>query len=59
MGGTCVNVGYVPIKRLITVGNFLDKINSKRFNGLSYSAEIENFDEIMKDKKFLVGHALL
>jgi hypothetical protein len=52
-------VGYVPIKRLITVGNFLDKINSKRFNGLSYSAEIENFDEIMKDKKFLVGHALL
>ena len=31
LGGTCVNVGCVPSKRLITVGNFLDKINKNRF----------------------------
>ncbi|MCL5009688.1 MAG: FAD-dependent oxidoreductase, partial [Candidatus Parvarchaeota archaeon] len=29
LGGTCVNVGCVPSKRLITIGNFLDKINTK------------------------------
>ena len=36
LGGTCVNVGCVPSKRLITVGNFLDKINTKRFDGLPF-----------------------
>ena len=55
LGGTCVNVGCVPSKRLITVGNFLDKINKSRFNGLYYSAKIENFSKIMQDKEFLVG----
>ncbi len=55
LGGTCVNVGCVPSKRLITVGNFLDKINTKRFDGLSYSTKVENFNKIMQDKKFLVG----
>ncbi len=55
LGGTCVNVGCVPSKRLITVGNFLDKINTKRFDGLSYSAKIGNFIKIIQDKEFLVG----
>ena len=55
LGGTCVNVGCVPSKRLITVGNFLDKINKKRFDGLYYSTKIENFNKIMQDKEFLVG----
>ena len=55
LGGTCVNVGCVPSKRLITVGNFLDKINKNRFYGLQYSTKIENFAKIMKDKEALVG----
>ncbi|MGC8533537.1 MAG: mercury(II) reductase [Candidatus Parvarchaeum sp.] len=55
LGGTCVNVGCVPSKRLITVGNFLDNINKKRFEGLYYSTRIENFNKIMRDKEFLVG----
>ena len=55
LGGTCVNVGCVPSKRLITVGNFLDKINKNRFEGLQYSTKIENFAKIMKDKEALVG----
>ncbi len=54
LGGTCVNVGCVPSKRLITVGDFLDKINFKRFDGLSYLTRIENFNKIMHDKEFLV-----
>ena len=54
LGGTCINVGCVPSKRLITVGNFLDKINFKRFDGLSYLTRIENFNKIMHDKEFLV-----
>lgn len=55
LGGTCVNVGCVPSKRLITAGNFLDKINKNRFDGLQYSTKIENFAKIMKDKEALVG----
>ena len=55
LGGTCVNVGCVPSKRLITVGNFLDKINKNRFDGLYYSTKVENFNKIMQDKEFLVG----
>ncbi len=55
LGGTCVNVGCVPSKRLITVGNFLDKINKNGFEGLQYSTKIENFAKIMKDKEALVG----
>ncbi|MCL4396742.1 mercury(II) reductase [Candidatus Parvarchaeota archaeon] len=55
LGGTCVNVGCVPSKRLITVGNFLDKMNGKRFDGLYYSTRIENFNKIMQDKEFLIG----
>ena len=54
LGGTCVNVGCVPSKRLITVGNFLDKINKNRFDGLYYSTRVENFSKIMEDKEFLV-----
>lgn len=55
LGGTCVNVGCVPSKRLITIGNFMDKINLNRFEGLSYSAKIKNFNKMMQDKEFLVG----
>ena len=55
LGGTCVNVGCVPSKRLITVGNLLDNMNKKRFDGLYYSTKIENFNKIMQDKEFLVG----
>ncbi len=55
LGGTCVNVGCVPSKRLITVGNFLDKINKNRFEGLYYSTKVENFNKIMQGKEFLVG----
>lgn len=54
LGGTCVNVGCVPSKRLITLGNLLDKINYRRFDGLSYLTRIENFSKIMQDKEFLV-----
>ncbi len=54
LGGTCVNVGCVPSKRLITLGNLLDKINYRRFDGLSYLTRIENFSKIIQDKEFLV-----
>jgi len=55
LGGTCVNVGCVPSKRLIMVGNLLDRFNKNRFYGLSYSVRVNNFSKIMQDKEFLVG----
>ena len=54
LGGTCVNVGCVPSKRLITVGNYLDKFNNKRFDGMSYAARVNNFNKVIQDKEFLV-----
>ncbi len=55
LGGTCVNVGCVPSKRLITVGNLLDKNNYRRFSGLSYSAKLQDFSKIIGEKEELVG----
>jgi mercuric reductase len=54
LGGTCVNVGCVPSKRMITIGNMMDRINLKRFYGISYSAKIENFNKIIREKESLV-----
>jgi mercuric reductase len=55
LGGTCVNVGCVPSKRLITLGNFMDKINFNRFEGLEYYSKIKNFSRIIEEKDYLVG----
>ena len=42
LGGTCVNVGCVPSKRLITIGNFMDGINIDRFDGLRASCALRH-----------------
>ncbi len=55
IGGTCVNVGCVPSKRLIFASNFLDRINKKRFNGLTTYSKLENFKELIKDKDKLIS----
>lgn len=55
LGGTCVNVGCVPSKRLIAIGNLMDRMNAKRFDGLRYLSRVESFAKIMRDKEFLVG----
>ena len=39
IGGTCVNVGCVPSKRLITLGEFVDDIRKARYTGINASID--------------------
>ena len=36
LGGTCINVGCVPSKRLITVARFVKELGEKKFSGVEY-----------------------
>jgi len=56
IGGTCVNVGCVPSKRLLAVGEQFDRMANRRFEGLrledGWSAD---FRTIMREKDALVA----
>ncbi len=54
IGGTCVNVGCVPSKRLITVGTVFHNGMSNTFKGIEYGKGKLDFREIIQEKDRLV-----
>jgi mercuric reductase len=54
LGGTCINVGCVPSKRLIAASSFMEELGQRRFNGLSYSIGKPDYARIMDEKTRLV-----
>ncbi len=56
LGGTCINVGCVPSKRLITVSTFIDELRKRRYAGLDYTLGKPDYAKIIKEKdKILDG----
>ena len=54
IGGTCVNVGCVPSKRLITLGEFVDDIRKARYAGINASIDSIDFKKIIAQKDAIV-----
>ena len=54
LGGTCINVGCVPSKRLITVGSFAREMAQRRFAGLNYTIGKQDYARIVEEKAMLV-----
>ncbi len=54
IGGTCVNVGCVPSKRLITAGNFFYHASHNSFEGINYGKGKLDFKKLIKQKDKLV-----
>ena len=54
LGGTCINVGCVPSKRLITVGSFAREMAQRRFKGLNYTLGKPDYARIVEEKTILV-----
>ncbi|MCL5066826.1 MAG: mercury(II) reductase [Thaumarchaeota archaeon] len=56
VGGTCVNVGCVPSKNLITVGSILDESegDSRSFQSIKYGKSRLDFRKAIKEKDALV-----
>ncbi|MCL5786776.1 MAG: mercury(II) reductase [Candidatus Marsarchaeota archaeon] len=55
LGGTCINVGCVPSKRLITVSTFLEELRKRRYSGLRYEIGKIEYDKIVAEKDKMVG----
>ncbi len=54
LGGTCVNVGCVPSKRMITVAAFLHEIRQNRFAGIDAKIGSIKYKEVVDEKDRLV-----
>lgn len=54
VGGTCVNVGCLPSKHLITVSNLFYHAVNNSFEGIKYSKGKLNFKKIIEQKDKLV-----
>ncbi|MEM0143630.1 MAG: mercury(II) reductase [Candidatus Parvarchaeum sp.] len=54
LGGTCVNVGCVPSKRMITVARFAKELRTNRFKGFGYEHGSLMYKEIVEEKDDLV-----
>lgn len=54
LGGTCVNVGCVPSKRLITVASFLYEVQRNRFAGVNAKINTVRYKEVVEEKDRLV-----
>ncbi|MBI1743010.1 mercury(II) reductase [Candidatus Acetothermia bacterium] len=55
IGGTCVNVGCLPSKNLITVSTFFHKASSHSFEGIQYGKSKLNFKKVIEQKDKLVA----
>lgn len=53
IGGTCVNVGCLPTKHLLYIGEFIHKIKEHNFNGINSSASFD-FRKVIDEKNKLV-----
>ena len=54
LGGTCINVGCVPSKRLITVSTFVEELRKRRYAGLDYTIGKLDYAKIIRDKNEIV-----
>ena len=54
LGGTCINVGCVPSKRLITVSTFLEELRKRRYSGIEYTIGKLDYAKIIKEKDDIV-----
>ncbi len=54
LGGTCINVGCVPSKRLITVGTFAEELRKRRYAGFDYNVGKLDYAEIVNEKNKIV-----
>ncbi|MCL5111764.1 MAG: mercury(II) reductase [Candidatus Marsarchaeota archaeon] len=54
LGGTCINVGCVPSKRLITVSTFIEELRKRRYAGLDYTIGKLDYAKIIKEKNKIV-----
>ncbi|MFQ6071038.1 MAG: FAD-dependent oxidoreductase, partial [Candidatus Aminicenantales bacterium] len=53
IGGTCVNVGCLPTKHLLYIGEFIHKINEHHFKGIRSSISLD-FRKVIDEKNKLV-----
>ncbi len=53
IGGTCVNVGCLPTKHLLYIGEFIHKMKEHTFNGLNSSVTFD-FRTLIEEKNKLV-----
>ncbi len=54
LGGTCINVGCVPSKRLIAASSFVEDLNRRRFAGINYTMGKLDYAEIVEAKTRLI-----
>jgi len=54
IGGTCVNMGCVPTKFLLNVGDFLHRARNPVFDGVSIGDVQLDFERVMAEKKRIV-----
>ncbi len=54
IGGTCVNVGCVPSKRLLTVGTFFHNAANNSLSGIQYTKGKLDFRKVIEEKDRLV-----
>src|SRR5438309_5303613 len=54
VGGTCVNVGCIPSKRLITVGTLFHNATHNSFQGIKYDHGRLDFRQVIRRKDELV-----
>src|SRR5207245_4928474 len=50
VGGTCVNVGCIPSKRLITVGTLFYNATRNSFQGIKYDRSRLDFRQVIRRK---------
>lgn len=53
LGGTCVNVGCVPTKYLLNIGDFIHESKTQRFQGINSSVSFE-YPQIIEGKNILI-----
>jgi mercuric reductase len=54
IGGTCINVGCVPSKRLLTVSNAIFELRNQKFKGIKAEKPIFDFGAAINEKDRLV-----
>lgn len=54
LGGTCINVGCVPSKRLVAASTFAHTLNLHPFKGIEYKIGKIDYAKIIEDKDNLV-----
>lgn len=54
LGGTCVNVGCVPSKRMITAASFLSAVHQNRFAGIDAKVGSISYRDVVEERERLV-----